>query len=311
MSESELTKYNQKYFLTGGAANTKVTYLLAVARRKGLRLLRLQHGGYYGYYKNQKWSPHYENCDRYFTWGWECYFNVENLGVEFTPFISPWLSERKKYWMHYNSKLVKNKPNNYDVLIAPTRLAPYISVSGVNTCDEIITRASDLIDIVRELVDDELKVLYKPPSIISSRSYKRALDRMSELGKNNFEVIKKIDKGLTVELFDDVSIVLWDTLGTGFLECVACGIPTIVYLPSYTLFEDNIRHLLTKLEEVHVVHTTPKSIPYTIKKFNKNPMDWMRQSERHKVLQQFSKAFCRTSNNWDEYLMASVKSKQI
>jgi len=293
-----------KVIITGCQADTKSAYLLSIARKRKIKIFSLQHGGYYGYmqngYSGDIWVKEFDLCDYYLTWGWSG--SEKN---KFIPFVSALLSERKQYWR----KRRKCNKYSYDIIIAPTRLASFSSASDINTVDDILFREKNLVRIVKELSAVNISILYKSPSVASSNSYGNAISRMKKIGGNNFHIISNIDKGLTLELLEQAPIILWDVVGTGFLECMACGIPTMVYVSSYILFEERMVTMLKKLETVGIVHTDEKTIAPAVQLYKNNTNDWFSNAKRKKYIRQFTNLFCNTSKNWDKELISIIQSK--
>ena len=290
--------------LTGSSTGFESLYFLCLARERNIKIFRLQHGGYSGYrklsyYRDYLWNWEYALCDEYLTWGWS------NDYVEmFVPFVSPWLSGRKLFW-NKNLSIVSKK-YDFDIVIAPTRLQKYTSVGNVNTVDDIFQRSNDLVNIVLNLSVKNIRILYKSPSIASSRSYSNSIEKMKKIGGNNFFIMSNIDKGLTLELLESAPIILWDVVGTGFLECMASDIPTVVYINNYSLYEDYMVAMLKKLEKVGIVHRDTKSISFIVNQYKNNMGDWFSDIERKKCIKEFTNLFCNTSDCWDDELIAKI-----
>jgi hypothetical protein len=295
-----------------GSTCTQSLYFLSLAKKNGIKVFSLQHGGYFGYlklgfYNHDSWLVEYQSCSHYLTWGWKGNDRIYSDEYKFIPFVSPWLSERKQFWKR--NKIYLFDKHTYDVLIAPTRLTELSTEVDFNTIDDILFRPYDLIRIVQELSTENINMLYKSPSLASSRSYYNALSKMKEIGGNNFSIINNIDKGLSLELLEQSSIILWDVVGTGFLECMASDIPTMVYISTYLLFTRDMVSVLQKLEKVGIVHTNEKTLLRAVKLYKNNKNDWFFDVERKKYIRQFTNLFCNTSKNWDKELINEIQSK--
>jgi len=301
-----LDTINFKSILTGKGANTKSLYFLSLARENGIKTFSLQHGGYYGYHKfghnTYCWYNDYISCDKYLTWGWGKDTNDTTINERFVPFVSPWLSERKKYWK--NLKISETYKYPFDIVIAPTRLQAYSPVGNVNTIDSVLQKSKDLINFVKELSGKDIRILYKSPSIASSKMYSNSIEEMKKIGRNKFFIMKNIDKGLSLELLEkSAPMILWDVVGTGFLECMSCEIPAIAYVNDYSLYEDNFVIELKKLEKAGVIHSNMKSITSAILLYKNDKNGWFVNKERSKVIKEFNDLFCNTSDNWDNELI--------
>jgi putative transferase (TIGR04331 family) len=223
--------------------------------------------------------------------------------------VSPWLSERKKYW-----KDLKYKSNNkFDILLSPTRLIKFQSQprSDINGVDDVFNNSRNLINMVDILTNSGLSILYKTPSISSLESYRESIKIMHENANGKFEIVKNIDKGLTLELLNNVGMVVWDVLGTGFLECISCKIPTILYISNYLVFEDFIVPYLSELEDVQIIHRDPSTMVKAVESFNRNPYDWMTNTRRVYAVNRFVEMFCNTSPNWKSEFLSYIKSMHV
>ena len=296
---------NFNAILTGAGPNTKTMYFLSLAKKRKITRFRLQHGGYFGYMQYDSiWTNEYTLCDYYFTWGWDGVNKINLETNKFISFVSPWLSERKKFWK--KNKIHLFNKNFYDVVIAPTRLEQLSSLEEWNTVDYNFSRSHDLVRIVYELSAENINILYKSPSLNSSASYSKAISKMKKIGGSNFHIMDNIDKGITPELLKKVSIILWEVVGTGFLECITCEIPTMVFVSDYSIFDDNMVKILKNLEKVGVVHTNEKTIASAIQLYKNNTDYWFSDIERKKYIRQFINIFCNTSDNWDDELVAKI-----
>jgi hypothetical protein len=296
--------------LCASGSDAKSIYFYSLARERKLKVFRCQHGGYYGYYKtryyyeNYRWLVEFGNCDYYLTWGWDDDMRHNLCNTKCLPFVSPWLSGRKNFW---NKNLrIFSKKYSFDIVIAPTRLSPFSSTTHINSIDEISLRADNLVSVVQKLTGVGLNVLYKSPSLLSNEGYKASINRMETIGKHKFHIMHRIDKGITLDLLEQAPIILWDTVGTGFLECMACGIPTVVYIHSYLSFTEQMEAILRKLERVGIVHTNEKSLSCTIQSYQNNMSKWFLNEKRKMCIEEFNNLFCNTSDSWDDELIAKI-----
>ena len=303
----QIDKYKPGILVTGAGLDTNIFYLSALLRERGFKLLRLKHGGYTGYYEfgyrqNHIWTNEFDMCDYYLTWGWSALYNdVDSQKIEFIPFISPWLSERKKYWSHYEFGV--NRDYEFDVLIAPTRLAKFHTVNWQNSVDDTYTNSRSLISIVQNLKENNVSVLYKPPSIDSMDRYAQSIKEMIKAKGGKFSILKNIDKGLDIDLLKRTSLIVWDVVGFGFLECLACGIPTMVLIESYLPIDNGAKDMLYELEKVGIVHLSVESLVCEINTYKKDYKKWVFNQRRRSAVNSFSKIYCNTEDDWNESLM--------
>jgi len=309
----KLSNLNIHSIITGSGGGIKSACFLTLAKNRGIKIFRLQHGGYYGYNKSgynendYEWSNEFSICDHYLTWGWGGK-NKLKYNNKFIPFTSPWLSDRKNFWKKHLR--INDEKYAFDIVIAPTKLSPFSAPSDINSTDMLPLKSSELLRIVNKLTSNGVNVLYKSPSITSSLEYSESINKMKNSAGKKFHLMKKIDKGLTIELLEKAPIILWDTVGTGFLECMACGIPAMVYVSNYQLFFDDIIPMLHEMEKVGIVHRNEKTILSTVIKYNKNRTDWINNKKRNMIVKEFSKKYCNTSDNWDKELICEIQSHQ-
>ena len=311
----QIGKYKPSILVTGAGLDTKNIYLSALLKDRGFKLLRLQHGGYTGYYEfghrqNYMWTNEFNMCDYYLTWGWDTQRNKMDMQkTRFIPFVSPWMSERKKYWGHYDFGLKID--HEFDVLIAPGRLMNFHNDSWLSPVDDVYDNSNALVSVVRHLKDADMSILYKPPSIVSIGMYSNSIKEMIEVGGDSFKILKNIDKGLEIGLVERASLILWDVVGFGFQECMACGIPTMVFIKSLLPLDDNAKDIFYKLENVGILHLSVESLVREICIYKQNPQKWILDSERQNIINNFSNEYCNTDDNWDKELTKIIKKLEV
>jgi len=307
----QISKYSNSILVTGSGINTNNCYLSALLREKGIKLVRLQHGGYtgyyqYGYHYDYMWSNEFDMCDYYLTWGWVTPHNkLDRQKIKFIPFVSPWLSERKKYWKHRRIEIKRNY--EFDILMAPTRLSAFHTPNWQNPVDDIEPNSKLLVSAVKELTNASVSILYKAPSIYSMEAYSYSLKKMISVGGKYFRVLENIDKGLDINLLNRVSLVLWDVVGFGFLECISCGIPTMILLVDFSNIESDAKKILLRMERAGIVHTNPMSLANEFSKYKQDRKKWMENKERKSVIKDFSNLYSNTNSNWNKDLIKIIQ----
>ena len=122
---------------------------------------------------------------------------------------------------------------------------------------------------------------------------------MSEVGGDYFVCADRFDKGLTYELLNKCQLVLWDQPGTGFLECISAGIPTLILWSRLNCEEEEWCIVdFTRLEEVGLIHRTLQSLMNEIQRFLIDPTAWMKDSQRKLAVENFSNKYALTDNKW-------------
>ena len=311
--------YAEKYFklqthkvlITSGGRCTRSTFLFAEAKEKGFFIVDCQHGGHYGYIKDLGvfLELEYHDVDQFISWGWTSRpsnFTAKNISIKDLP--SPWLSERKKYWGSVNIFSSKE----FDVLLLPNNIKrfPASPQASLNARIDLIHEIScSLKHLVRSVTSSGLRLLIKPYNIGTNNLLSKTMDELEEIGGGLYACEKQLDKGLTHELIARCRIVLWDQPGTGFLECMSSGIPTMVYWPDiFSSEEEWVKPYINNFEDIGLIHRNANTLVNEIKKFKKSPFSWMDNNERKDTINKFCRLFAWTSDDWPEQWKKHLKS---
>jgi putative transferase (TIGR04331 family) len=128
------------------------------------------------------------------------------------------------------------------------------------------------------------------------------MDEVVQIGGDKYDVITKLDKGLTYELLNKCNVVLWDQPGTGFLECLSAGIPTMLsWKRTSTIEEEWTKPIFQELENCGIIHRDADSIVKEMKRFKESPKLWMNNPERTELVNRFCRQFAWTSKDWPKY----------
>lgn len=296
-----LLPFKAKALLFSGEFGTRSTFILGIAKSMGFKLICAQHGGYYGYLKDisvfleSEWAK----CDVFITWGWTKLPNHPAIMQMLAyPLPSPWLSERKFYW----KDLVIGFEKPFDILWMPNQMRTYTAApQGASSIrrDVIDDFAKLMIDFVKIATKSKIRVYCKPYNPTTVYLMSTTYDTMSDIGGNFFELADNFDKGLSYELLNKSKLVLWDQPGTGFMECIACNIPTIVLWPrTYSEEEAWCINDFKCLEEVGLIHRTVESLINEIQCFLINPVAWISDSQRKLAIQNFANKYALTDDQW-------------
>ena len=96
-------------------------------------------------------------------------------------------------------------------------------------------------------------------------------------------------------------MVVWDQPGTGFLECLAAGIPNLVLWTR--LFSSEApwaRDSFARLEREGLVHGSVDSLLNEIVKFKRDPAAWINDEARQAAAREFCRSYAWTDPNWAE-----------
>ena len=299
-AQKALKPYKAKALLGSNAILTNSLFISGVAKSMGKRLINVQHGGGYGYQKNQSAFLEVElpNYDQFLTWGWtELPKHPALSHLQVYPLASPWLSERKNYWKGYSIDAVKR----FDVLWMPNNLKRFIWApegSKSNRRDVKDEFSSFMIDFISHAAKSKIKIFCKPYSPSACLIMSQTYDKLEEIGGDYYECSEKYDKGLTFELLEQCKLVFFDQPSTGFFECLNCNIPTMVLVPSFYEFEDWCINDFKLLEESGLLHYSSKSLIDEMEKFLLNPSVWMNNSKRKLIIKNFSIKYALTDDKW-------------
>jgi putative transferase (TIGR04331 family) len=296
-----LLKYTNKSLLHSSAADTKSLFILCAAKTMKFRIINFQHGGHYGFLKDN--SPalecEYPLSDQFITWGWKIlpkHPAITHLVIKSLP--SAWLSERKNYLKSFF--IFDDKP--FDIVWMPCKMHRFTRApQGIssNRYDVTIQYSLTMIDFLTIAVKSQIKVYCKPFDYASFALNADTYRSMKNIGGKFFECTDKFDKGLSDDLLGKGKLFLWDQPGTGFLECLACEIPTmILWTRLFCEEEDWCRKDFRELERVGIVHRTSQSLINELRIFLTNPSLWMNDSKRKLAIQSFTNKYALTDDRW-------------
>jgi len=300
-AEKVLAPFKVRALMYSSAGGTRSSFVVGVAKTLGFKIINAQHGGHYGYIEDLSKILEIEwpMSDIFLTWGWtRLPRHAAIMQMQTHPLPSPWLSERKMYW----KDLVIEGNKKFDILWMPNMMKPFIGApSGVGTIrlDVFDEFSTSMIDIVRNAARAKINIYCKPYNPISLDLMAAAYDQMRHIGGEFFVCADRFDKGLTYELLNKCRLVLWDQPGSGFLECIACNIPTMVLWPRiYCEEEDWCIDDFNYLEEVGLIHRTPKSLINETQNFLLDPLAWMNDLQRKLAVQSFANKYALTYDKW-------------
>ncbi|UOG55411.1 transferase [Leptospira noguchii] len=308
-----LSRYKRKILISSGDGDTFSTFLIAVAKSLQFKIIKAQHGGHYGYLYDV--SPvlevEFPSTDIFLTWGWTRMHEGAQLEhVECVPLPSPWLSERKKYW----KKLRFDIPKEYDILWMPQMMKRFTGApQGASSIrrDVIQEFSNSMIDLANEIRNRNLKTFVKPYNFLTVALLEKTYQKIREVGGGNVTISDTYDKGLALELIQNCTLVLWDQPGTGFLECLSCGIPTLVYWDRlYCEEEEWTKADFEILEKNGIIHRSVSSLFEEAVFLLQNPLSWMQEPSRQIAIDSFCRKYALTSENWSgdwKYYLKSLK----
>ena len=300
-SEKLLIPFSSKHLIASSFSDTRSILIIAAAKAMKFNIVGVQHGGHYGYYKDS--SPTLENewpyLDQFLTWGWKklpSHLALKSMDTSILP--SPWLSERREFFK--DIKVGGDKL--FDVIWMPQMMKLHSSSprgSSSIRLDVIQEFSEDMINFASLASIEKIKIYCKPYNYVTTFLMKKTYQQLSDIGGSNFQYANNFDKGLSHELINKGHLFFWDQPGTGFLECLACGIPTMVLWTRLFCEEvDWCRKDFRELKKVGVIHRTPENLIKELKIFLKDPALWMNNPYRKVIVNKFTNKYALTNDKW-------------
>lgn len=290
-------------YFSSTPANNDI-FVIAAAKATGVPVIGIQHGAHYGFSVQPcHVELEYAYCDKFISWGWrDMVANRYKGNIEIIPLPSPWLSERKKKWSKLLSRAHVVDEKKYDVLWMTDRLQyfpPSISTLRMSRQDCLQSLNESMEYLVSELVENNIQILHKPFNYISRDIQITLLRSLASKYPSNYTIYEKLDKGLTIEMVENVKLVLWDEPGTGFFECLLAGIPTMVLWGRLTSWEVGpVRYLFAELEEVGLMHQGVDTLLHSLNSFLEDKSKWMINQRRIEVIKKVIERFSYTHDDW-------------
>ena len=312
-----LKRHSPGPLIVGERGDLESAVLIAAAKTIAMTSIDIQHGGHIGYLADQTVTLEMEEyiCDRFISWGWSRYPDYPpHPAPPLDPLPNPWLSERKKYWArHVAARREKSMP--YDFVLFSNRIHRYPTApSGAYqlTLEYLEAQGKSLVELVRESKARDFSILHKPYSKATVALMPETLAEMARAGGDRYVCVDEIQKGLSPELIAKARFVLWDQPGTGFLECLTAGIPTMCYWPRiYNREEPGAARQFAELSKVGIVHDSAQSLLEAASRSRLDGLDvWMRLPSRKEVVNRFVQNYARVDDSWSSAWTAYLREIQ-
>lgn len=301
-----LAPYAPRPFVLAEVNSVEATLLMASARALGLPVIGLQHGGHYGYIEDHTLALEleYSYYDRFVSWGWEGMPAWDVCGgIALTALSCPWLEQRRAYWARAvppARRDPRGKP--HDVLLLTNkvyRFPPAPSGAAICRSDRAPNLRAALTGLARECAARGVSILHKPYNASTVAQLSSTFSDMARAGGPLYRELPASGKGLTPELISACGIIVWDQPGTGFLECLAAGLPTVCWWPRvYNEEEPRRRPDFARLEAAGLVHRDAAGLAEEVLRFKKDPSAWDRAPGRREAAEAFSRVFGRADPRW-------------
>ncbi|UPT74542.1 MAG: hypothetical protein M0D55_02060 [Elusimicrobiota bacterium] len=247
----------------------------------------------------------YPQFDRYLTWGWTKFPEGRGMGhVKAVVLPSPWLSRRREQWR----RDVDPGPGwwerecAHDVLLMSNKVYAYPpapSGGAVSRGDHAAAFAAELKDFVVRSRSAGVSILHKSFNAPTMKLLAGTLSELRVLGGDRYAHVEQLNKGLSPGLISRARLVLWDQPGTGFLECLTSGLPTMVlWSRLYNREAPWSREAFAALERVGIVHRDADAALAEFARFKAGPTAWMRDEVRAKAIEAFCLEYALIDDDW-------------
>ncbi|EMO15262.1 hypothetical protein LEP1GSC175_1691 [Leptospira santarosai str. HAI821] len=314
--EKRLERYKSKTIVSCGISlSNQSAILVATAKKLKRKVIGSQHGGHHGYIKEHVWAleGEYAFCDEFITWGWRRFERIPGNNSSFNTIRlpPPWLCYRVEFWKRvFRNKVRYPKLKEFDFLLFSNKIYPLpVAPSGAHlSINHIENFASTLLELIKKCRDKEIRIFHKPYNHLTFELIPETHRKMLSLGGTYYKIADRLDKGLTPYLVEKAHVILFDQPGTGFLECLACDIPTMVlWTRLFNTETPWAEEIFKKLEKVGIIHRTIDSLVNEIMAFKISPLDWMENPNRKNVIKKFCNEYVWTPKDWAKYWSNFVK----
>ena len=296
-------KFKKKILFSSDDESSYSTLLYCVAKNLGFKIIKFQHAAHGGYIKDNVDFEEVESktCDIYLTLGWKNKIkNICNKYIEFASLPSPWLSEKQKYFANYDLNIKKK----YDIIFFPQFVKPYTnSFQGISNFKRDILKS--YIETIKTLIGvakkNNFRICIKFYNKVTELFLENTLKKLKKRYRQNVIILNNNDKGISKIITQYGEMVIFDQIGTGFFECLICGIPTMVINKgNFCIPNSSSKNFFQDLKKVGLLHNSEKLLIKEYKIFILSKDKWMNDSLRKKMIHNFCRAFANTDKFWEK-----------
>ncbi|MBI5211328.1 MAG: hypothetical protein HY927_15245 [Elusimicrobia bacterium] len=301
-----LRPFAPKPLLVAEASTLEPIYMMAAARCLGMEVIRIQHGGHRGYTDDHLWAAEmeYACADRYASWGWETMPPFDSCrSVRAVPLPAPWLEERRAAWRGALPPLAdRAEPKPFDFLLTTSELYRYPPAPGSSTAPHsgcLPEIAAALEGLVEDCAAQGASILHRTADRRSALLMASTLPELGRLGGERYRGAEHPGKGLTPALLARCHIVLWDQPGTGFLECLDGGVPSMAYWRRlFSREDDDALPFMRELEDAGIIHRETSTLLRSLAAFKSGPRGWMAEPKRAQAVRRFCRRYAWAEDDW-------------
>ena len=249
-------------------------FLVAEWRQKGTKLLYHQHGGGYGIDRIHAYEDfEIRVSDRYYTWGWRREeSHVEPLG---TPL--PYAPRRIRKWLLLCC-------NEYPRVVYRLQYYPLpgrVNVLYQQTCEFLAA------------LPDRNNVLVRPyPHDYGWGGPEMMQEAAPEAAFDDCQVSPFVR-------FAESRLVVFNHLGTGWLETLALNIPTVCFFdPDAYAFRESAQPYVDALEQVGILHRSGIEAASFVAWLGGSPERWWNEPNVQEIRKNFVDNFANFSCDW-------------
>lgn len=309
-ARTALERYGRAPLFFSDSGDARTTTVIAAARAAGNPVVDCQHAVHYGFVPATTYTElEYENIDRFVSWGWTSMPRPpRGRAVRVDRLPSPWMSERRREWRSQFRPALGGR----GCLLMTDKFQRFPATAGTNRLsrnDFIPDFAKDLERVVTALVSAGLAVRHKPFDAASRDALSRVIERLRVAHPEHYALHESLDKGLTPELAATASVLIWDEPGTGLFECLAGGLPTILYWPRlYTREEPGARDSFLRLEEAGLACRDASALARLAASAAAGPMAWVADPSRRAAAERFVDEWAKADDDWASAWRAYVRA---
>ena len=128
---------------------------------------------------------------------------------------------------------------------------------------------------------------------------KKTIQNLQKENLGSVKIFENVDKGISKSLIKNTSLLIYDQIGTGVLECFNSEIPVmILYNGDFNMPNKKSKKLYKELEKCGVLHKNANSLINEFYKFSNAKENWMKNKYRKKIISQFCQKFALVNQNW-------------
>ena len=297
-----LRKFKSKKIFSSDDESSLSTITYFVSKNLNFDVIKFQHGGHYGYFKDTLAINQIEikNSDIFIANGWNAKIKKYNEKdyVKFVTLPSPFFSEKKKYYQSY--KISSDK--KFDFVFLPQFVRPFTAdIQGIaNVRRDVISEyLKQYWELAISLNKNKMNVNIKFYNKVTINFIKKNLAQLKKKYKETLYFEKHFNKGLNYKLVNSGNIILFDQPGTGFLECLYSGIPTMVYWKKiFSEPSKDSAKIFNQLNKVGIIHNNTETLIKSYKDFKTNHNQWLCYKSRKDAIHEFCKKYAYTDSNW-------------